>query len=307
MEAAPIAAEMVMQHEAPMKNKSDNTKQVLYSDEPMKVFPLLPPGTHSGNVHCATPSMDARVFDGCDIYGAAQARHARGIDQCSAGPMISWPLNVHNSYFAHNRCSTKDPWPRETDHYHDSSATPCTGQVGHRGSNNVCAGSSDGVEPWDTSKVLLISNARTSVMMRNIPNNMTRDTLVELLDANGFAGCYDFVYLPTDFHTEAGLGYAFINLFGQDEAERLLQHFEGFTGWGSVSEKVCRMTWSDLDGLQGHVDRYRNSPVQHESIPDKVKPAMFNTDGERVAFPAPTKRIRPPRFKLLAAKLANVQ
>jgi hypothetical protein len=142
-------------------------------------------------------------------------------------------------------------------------------------------------------------------MMRNTPNNMTRDALVELLDAHGFGGCYDLVYLPMDFQTEAGLGYAFINLFTQDEAERILQYFEGFADWGVVSDKVCKMTWSDLDGLQGHVDRYRNSPVQHESVPDKFKPALFNKDGERVPFPAPTKKIRAPRFKTLAAKLAK--
>jgi hypothetical protein len=129
--------------------------------------------------------------------------------------------------------------------------------------------------------------------------------LIALLDEQGFAGCYNLVYVPMDFQTQVSLGYAFINLFENNEAERLYKHFVGFTAWPQVSEKVGAMSWGDLDGLQAHVERYRNSPVQHASVPDKFKPALFDRDGERVEFPAPTKHIRPPRFKTLAAKLAK--
>lgn len=111
--------------------------------------------------------------------------------------------------------------------------------------------------------------------------------------------------LADDFQTQVSLGYAFINLFTKEEAARLYKRFVGFTAWPQASEKVCAMSWSDLDGLQAHVDRYRNSPVQHASVPDHFKPALFDRDGERVNFPAPTKNIRPPRFKTRAAKLAN--
>jgi len=167
--------------------------------------------------------------------------------------------------------------------------------------------SGDDVAATTVSNSSLPSATRTSVIMRNVPNELTRDMLVALLDEQGFAGCYNFVYLPMDFQTQHSLGYAFITLFANDEAERLYKHFAGFTAWPQVSEKVCAMSWSDLNGLQAHVDRYRNSPVQHASVPDKFKPALFDRDGERVEFPAPTKHIRPPRFKTLAAKLAKPQ
>ena len=52
---------------------------------------------------------------------------------------------------------------------------------------------------------------RTTVMLRNMPNNYSRTMLLELLDAEGFAGQYDFLYLPMDFQSRASLGYAFIN------------------------------------------------------------------------------------------------
>ena len=46
---------------------------------------------------------------------------------------------------------------------------------------------------------------RTTVMLRNIPNNYTREMFLALLDDNGFAGRYDFVYLPCDFRRQANL------------------------------------------------------------------------------------------------------
>jgi hypothetical protein len=165
--------------------------------------------------------------------------------------------------------------------------------------------SDDDVAENNVSKSALPSATRTSVMMRNIPNDLTRDMLVALLDEQGFAGDYNLVYLPMDFQTHFSLGYAFINFFTKDGAERLYNHFVGFTAWPQESVKVCAMSWSDLDGLQDHVDRYRNSPVQHPSVPDKFKPALFGRNGERIEFPSPTKRIRPPRFKTLAARVAQ--
>eukprot|EP00438_Fugacium_kawagutii_P034564 Skav216757 [mRNA] locus=scaffold3303:12117:15736:- [translate_table: standard] len=55
-------------------------------------------------------------------------------------------------------------------------------------------------------------NQRTTVMLRNLPNNYTRDMFLSLLDEEGLSGLYDFVYLPMDFRRDANLGYAFVNL-----------------------------------------------------------------------------------------------
>ena len=39
----------------------------------------------------------------------------------------------------------------------------------------------------------------TTVMLRNLPNDYTREMLLALLDTQGFANSYDFVYMPIDF------------------------------------------------------------------------------------------------------------
>jgi phosphatidylglycerophosphate synthase len=54
-------------------------------------------------------------------------------------------------------------------------------------------------------------------------------------------------------------------------------------------------------GLGAHIERYRNSPVMHESVPDEYKPAMY-TRGVRVPFPPPTKNLRMPRIRKLGPR-----
>lgn len=138
---------------------------------------------------------------------------------------------------------------------------------------------------------------QTTVMLRNLPVGYSRDMLVALMNRNGFESCFDFVYIPINFRTQAMFGYAFVNFVDELQALRAREVFEGFTNWGVQTDKVCEVSWSDMhQGLLAHVNRYRSSPVMHESVPDEYKPAVYS-QGKRVAFPAPTKRIRVPRIR----------
>jgi hypothetical protein len=137
----------------------------------------------------------------------------------------------------------------------------------------------------------------TTLMLRNIPNNYTRNMLIKLLDQEGFSGHYSLVYVPVDFIRFAGLGYAFVDFSSNEAAEKARQTFQGFKGWNSTSKKVCDVLWSrPLQGLSAHIELYRNSPVMHESVPECYKPALFQ-GSVRLPFPGPTKEIRPPRVK----------
>jgi len=137
----------------------------------------------------------------------------------------------------------------------------------------------------------------TTVMMRNVPNDFTGTMLIDLLNKEGFYAKYNLVYLPMDYHRKAGFGYAFIDLVSTEDALHFRDHFQGFSNWGLVSHKVCEVGWSDaLQGVQAHIDRYRNSPVMHGVVPDEFKPMLFS-EGERIAFPTPTKSVRAPRLR----------
>ncbi|CAE7633245.1 mei2 [Symbiodinium pilosum] len=138
---------------------------------------------------------------------------------------------------------------------------------------------------------------QTTVMLRNLPLGYSRDMLVELMNRNGFYACFDFVYIPINFRSQAMFGYAFVNFVDEAQALRARDTFEGFTNWGVETDKICEVSWSDMhQGLMAHVNRYRSSPVMHESVPDEYKPAVYS-QGRRVPFPAPTKRIRVPRIR----------
>jgi len=138
---------------------------------------------------------------------------------------------------------------------------------------------------------------RSTVMFRNVPNDYTRDHLMKILDEEGFEGKYNFIYLPVDFRSKSGFGYAFINLINGEVAEAFKDVFNGFQKWSMPSQKVAEVTWSHpSQGLDVHVERYRNSPVMHEAVPDAFKPAMFE-NGNRISFPPPTKAIRMPRIR----------
>jgi len=148
------------------------------------------------------------------------------------------------------------------------------------------------VEPKPKHKA---KTARTTLMMRNLPNNYTRDMLLEMLDSQGFSGLYDFVYLPCDFGRNANLGYAFVNLVTADHVDAFWNAFDGFSRWALPTSKVCEVRWSGPhQGLKAHIDRYKNSPVMHESVPDEYKPVLFS-DGVRKPFPAPNRKIKPPK------------
>merc|ERR1719191_1162133 len=134
-------------------------------------------------------------------------------------------------------------------------------------------------------------------MLRNLPSEYDRSELLRLLNREGFAGLYDFVYLPMDFRSNVCFGYGFVNFVSPVAAECFRQHFDGFCRWSVQSGKVAEVSWSDpLQGLEAHVERYRDSPLMHESVPDEYKPVLL-VGGQRIDFDPPTKKIKAPRVR----------
>jgi hypothetical protein len=134
-------------------------------------------------------------------------------------------------------------------------------------------------------------------MLRNLPWCFTRSSLQRVLDREGFAGRYCFVYAPGDFQTLTGSGFAFVCFCNSDAAAQAKRHFQGFSRWGVPCQKRCNVAWSGaVQGLEQHTERYRNSSVMHPWVPDELKPAVF-VAGLRVPFPQPTREIAPPSLR----------
>jgi len=211
------------------------------------------------------------------------------------------PETPHNS----SQSPPKDFMPADDDSTSDTSTrdeADSEDEDARKSSQTRSQAASSHVHSWADENPLPVDGTelceeRTTVMFRNVPNDYTRDTLMKMLDEEGFEGKYNFIYLPVDFRSKSGFGYAFINLVDGKVAEEFKQTFNGFQKWSMPSQKVAEVTWSHpSQGLDVHVERYRNSPVMHEAVPDAFKPAMFE-NGKRIAFPPPTKAIRMPRIR----------
>jgi len=86
-----------------------------------------------------------------------------------------------------------------------------------------------------------------------------------------------------------------LNFVDSEEALRFQLRFDGFCEWGRVSEKIAQVRWGEpLQGLEAHIQRYRNSPVMHPAVSEEYKPMLFS-NGRCVPFPGPTQRLRAPR------------
>lgn len=145
------------------------------------------------------------------------------------------------------------------------------------------------------------SSEATTIILRSLPFECTRDRLLQLLDDEGFKGMYNFVHMPIDFQTKTCLGYAIMNLVSHDAALCVERHFGGFSNWPwyttSAGDNVCEVAWnSPHQGLSTNIERYRNSPLMHASVPATYRPVLFR-NGARVKFPHPTTRIRAPRIR----------
>jgi hypothetical protein len=140
--------------------------------------------------------------------------------------------------------------------------------------------------------------AHTTLLVKNLLPSCTAGVVSQLLDSRGFSGAYDFIYAPIDLASQLCFGYAFVNAVCPMEAERMRAALDGLEGWSAEgSVFVC---WSgEHQGLAVHLERYRNSPLLHPSVPSEVQPMYFR-NGVRQPFPAPTRKIKAPRVRRAA-------
>lgn len=143
----------------------------------------------------------------------------------------------------------------------------------------------------------------TTLCVKNLPNNFTRNQLIEVMGNKGCTG-YDFVYLPNDLHRLCGLGYAFVNFVSHERAQHAREKLHKFSDWkevnsNSMSDKICKAGWGteNQQGLDYLIEKYRNSPMLHPDVPEQARPMRFNADGEQIEFPKPTRPVKAPRLK----------
>lgn len=153
----------------------------------------------------------------------------------------------------------------------------------------------------DTVSQLSGSKAEpTTFMIRNLPRSMDRRELERLLDWEGFAALYDFLHVPADLEAGGGFGYGFVNFVTPLEAQRFVRHFSNLRL--ADREPIAVHESEAMQGIEQLIERYRNSPLMHKSVPAVAMPAIYQ-DGVILQFPAPTERLRKPQKRSAKKKM----
>jgi hypothetical protein len=103
----------------------------------------------------------------------------------------------------------------------------------------------------------------TTLMLRNIPNKYTQTVLLQEIDKLGFAGTYDFFYLPMDVHNRSNVGYAFINFIDPSSATLCYSVFSNYKFQRYHSKKICAVSPAHLQGFEKNVKHFQHRAVMN--------------------------------------------
>ncbi|RDW89423.1 hypothetical protein BP6252_01455 [Coleophoma cylindrospora] len=129
----------------------------------------------------------------------------------------------------------------------------------------------------DVEKIKTGRDVRTTIMLRNIPNKITVEMLIKIVNETSF-GMYDFLYLRIDFSNDCNVGYCFMNFedplnivpFIYARANQKWHHFK--------SDKVAEISYATIQGKDCLIQKFRNSSVMLE--PPHYRPKLFFTHND---------------------------
>jgi hypothetical protein len=120
-------------------------------------------------------------------------------------------------------------------------------------------------QKWaDMQDDVTMNELPTTLMIRNIPSRYSQQDLVLDLEASGFTGTFDFLYMPMDKNTCCNVGYGFVNFVDPYWARMCKKSFENYRfkseGYhGSI--KRATVSVAHLQGLAKNMQHYEKSAV----------------------------------------------
>mmetsp|Transcript_30199 Transcript_30199/g.68666 ORF Transcript_30199/g.68666 Transcript_30199/m.68666 type:complete len:263 (-) Transcript_30199:245-1033(-) len=104
----------------------------------------------------------------------------------------------------------------------------------------------------------------TTLMIRNIPNSVRVDQLVDFLSAHGMMGLCDLAYLPHDRRSKCNRGYSFVNFLHHRTCEEAMDILAGRQFPGKTSAKVTQCSIATVQGSEALRDLNRDR--QHHLV-----------------------------------------
>ncbi|WWD15844.1 hypothetical protein CI109_100268 [Kwoniella shandongensis] len=121
-------------------------------------------------------------------------------------------------------------------------------------------------------RILSGLDSRTTVMIKDVPNKLSRQELVDILEES-VPGGYDFVYLRFDFKNCCNALYQFIEA-------RVGKKWNLFS-----SEKVLQVSYADIQGKAALINKFKNSAVM--GVIEPWRPQIFYSTGSMKGMPEP--------------------
>jgi hypothetical protein len=143
-----------------------------------------------------------------------------------------------------------------------------------------------------------------TVMMRNLPNKFSQQMLLDEINANGFVGAFDFLYLPIDPETRANRGYAFINFVDPYQSWTFKQCYEGRRIGHFNSGKVITVMAATLQGYEANYAHYSSARVCRGDLTSRP---LFLRGAPVKQEPVPAQRRRRGRMSLIDAAVKRQQ
>jgi hypothetical protein len=136
----------------------------------------------------------------------------------------------------------------EEDGLTDSPTTGCSTTWNDSG-GSVVDDTDSGSNPTSTGEA-------TTWMFRNLPEQIVQRDLIDALNAAGFAGHFDFCYMPSVFPSGMGKGYAFINLTSSDMAEALRSAWEERSPFRKSNKGKLKASLAEIQGRDANIRKW---------------------------------------------------
>jgi len=127
-----------------------------------------------------------------------------------------------------------------------------------------------------------------TLMIRNIPCRVTQQQLLDVVDAMGFSGKYNFLYLPTGGRSStagsSNLGYGFINFMDPSDAVHFTHSFKDYQFEGTSSTKVCTVRPAHIQGLQNNIHHFDRTATSGR--PRERGPFILEKEPQEITCPS---------------------
>ncbi|CAN1317937.1 Protein MEI2-like 4 [Linum perenne] len=151
----------------------------------------------------------------------------------------------------------------------------------------------------DVERILHGEDTRTTLMIKNIPNNIIFSLLLILIFLTGTPLRCFFLQLTSTVvdpmilficpltlrQNKCNVGYAFINMI---DPKQIIPFHKAFNGkkWEKFnSEKVASLAYARIQGKSALIAHFQNSSLMNED--KRCRPILFHTDGPNAGDPEP--------------------